>query len=72
MAFVTTHACERFLQRVLKFDVYYKSDVKRASHWLSQEIDLTKTYMDGKYPLPSFPEYVAVIHNNGIVTIRER
>ena len=74
MTHVTVHAEERFLQRVLKCD---KAEIttgmkKRAGHWLSQEIDLTRTYLDGRYPLPSFPDYVAVIHNNSIVTIRPK
>lgn len=74
MTHVTVHAEERFLQRVLKCD---KAEIttgmkKRAGHWLSQEIDLTRTYLDGRYPLPSFPDYVAVIHNNAIVTIRPK
>lgn len=74
MTHVTVHAEERFLQRVLKYE---KDEInvelkKRAGHWLSQEIDLTRTYLDGRYPLPSFPDYVAVIHNNSIVTIRPK
>lgn len=74
MTHVTVHAEERFLQRVLKYD---RDEItilmkKRAAHWLSQEIDLTRTYLDGRYPLPSFPDYVAVIYNNSIVTIRPK
>lgn len=74
MTHISVHAEERFLQRVMGYDdknitIELK---KRAGHWLSQEIDLTKTYLDGRYKLPSFPQYVAVVMNNTVVTIRPK
>ena len=69
---VSVHAEERFLERALGYD---KKDItvelmKRAGHWLSQELDLTKKYLDGRYTLPSFDNLVAVVENNTVVTIR--
>lgn len=74
MAHVTVHAEERFLQRVLGYekDCITVELMKRAGHWLSQEFDLTKDYINGKYKLPSFPNFVAVIQDNHIVTVRPK
>ena len=71
---VSVHAEERFLERALGYD---KKDItvelmKRAGHWLSQEMDLTKKYLDGRYTLPSFNDFVAVVSDDVIVTIRPR
>ena len=71
---VSVHAEERFLERALGYD---KKDItvelmKRAGHWLSQEMDLTKKYLDGRYTLPSFNDFSAVVRSNTIVTIKKR
>jgi len=74
MLHITVHAEERFLERVLGYPVREITVglKKRASHWLSQEFDLTREYHEGWYRLPSFPEYVAVVANDRIVTIRPK
>lgn len=72
MLHVTVHAEKRFLQRVLNIEDHSSKMLKRAGHWLSQEFDLTKPYIDGRYTFPSFPKFVIVVSNNAIVTVRAK
>lgn len=69
---ISVHAEKRFLQRIIKSDDLSVPMLKRAGHWLSQEFDMTKSYKDGEYRLPSFDGYVAVIANNTMVTVRKK
>ena len=69
---ISVHAEKRFLQRIMKTEDLSVQMLKRAGHWLSQEFDMTKSYKDGEYRFPSFNDYVAVIANNTIVTVRKK
>lgn len=69
---VTVHAESRFLERVLGSNDKSVKMLKRAKDWLSKEFDLDKTYVNGRYPIPSFPDHVIVVHNNAIVTVRKK
>lgn len=67
---ITYHACQRFLERVMKSEVN-KENIKRASHWLSQEIGC-KHLPNGEYELPSFDDFMFVVLDNSIVTVKKK
>lgn len=74
MLHITVHAEERFLERVFG---YHPSEItielkKRAGQYLEKELDVEAKYQDGWYRLPSFPDYVAIVCNDRVVTIRPK
>ena len=65
---ITYHAAERFLQRVFEMERYTKLEIDRAKRLLTKEIaDIH--YTTQTFPLPSFPNYKAIIKNAALVTI---
>ena len=67
---ITYHACQRFLERVMKSEVN-AGNIKRASHWLSQEIGCN-ILPNGEYSLPSFDEFMFVVIDGNIVTVKKK
>jgi len=65
---VTFHAGERFLQRVLKMTRYSKQHILNAMELIKKDIkDLEVN--GARFVLPTFPQYIAVVRDNHIVTI---
>ncbi|CAA6815706.1 MAG: Unknown protein [uncultured Sulfurovum sp.] len=66
---ITYHAAERFLQRVFRFTIYSKTQIRNAMQLLDRDLSKLQTRNKRHVILPSFPNFYGVFLENTLVTV---
>jgi len=67
--YITYHAAVRFLERVFGYTTFDSKQIENARILLKRDLNQLQLRYDGRYVLPSFPEFLGVFKNRSLVTV---